>query len=278
MSERFGPFVLRRLLGRGGMAEAFLASNERDPSEVFVLKRIRPDHADRAEYQHRFVLEAQVVSRALDEHLVRFREFGRVGECYYLTMDQVRGHSLHRVFEPIFTSRKLPPLAVSAHLGLGLFRGLGALHRVKDEAGAPRPMIHRDVTPKNVIVSEAGEAVLIDFGIAKDMYGPSITVPGQWIGTARYMAPEHRRGEFIDARADVFSASVICFELFTGEHPWPPETSLRELLKTSFDAPEISRDVRERGALGRPRGACYEASRCDPDERWPDAGAAAAAL
>ncbi len=211
-----------------------------------------------------------MVSRVVNDNLVRFREFGRVGECYYIVMNQVRGYSLHRLFEPIFKEGKAPPLPVAAHLGQGILNGLSALHRVRDEAGDLRPMVHRDVTPANIIVSGDGEAVLIDFGIAKDMYGPSITVPGQLIGTARYMAPEHRRAEFIDARADVFSASVILYELFTGHHPWPPQKSVRELLRTTFDPPEVPDEVRAR-IPEDVLDVILRGLECDADDRYPDA-------
>jgi serine/threonine protein kinase len=268
VAEAFGPFSLHRLLGRGGMAEAFLATRD-GSEEQFVLKRIRPDRAGSKEYLHRFLLEAQVASRVVDPNLAKFREFGRVGECYYLTMNQVRGYSLHRLLEPIFKDDRHPPLGVAAHLGRGVLHGLAALHRVTDENGEPRPMLHRDVSPKNIIVSREGEAVLIDFGIAKDVYGPSLTIPGQLIGTARYMAPEHRRAEFIDTRADVFSASVVLFELFAGEHPWPPETSMRELLKTRLEPPEVSDAVRARVPTDvldvMTRGLASDA-----DDRWHD--------
>lgn len=259
------------------MAEAFLATRSGHDEPAFVLKRIRPDRADSEEYRRRFLLEAQVVSRVVDDNLVRFREFGRVGDCYYLTMSQVRGYSLHRVLTPIFRDGQLAPLPVAAHLGRGILHGLSALHRVVDEDGRPRPMVHRDITPKNVIVSSGGEAVLIDFGITKDMYGPSITIPGQFIGTARYMAPEHRRAEFIDTRADVFSASVILFELFTGEHPWPPDAPMRELLRTRFDPPEISADARAR-VPADVLGVVCKGLECEPDDRWSDAHQMARAL
>lgn len=276
MAESFGPFSLHRLLGRGGMAEAFLATRE-GGAEQLVLKRIRPDRAGTKEYEHRFLLEAQIASRAVDPNLARFREFGRVGDCYYLIMDQVQGYSLHRLLEPIFHDDRHPPLAVAAHLGRGVLHGLAALHRLTDDAGAPRPMLHRDVSPKNIIVSTAGEAVVIDFGIAKDVYGPALTIPGQLIGTARYMAPEHRRSEFIDTRADVFSASVVLFELFTGAHPWPPETSLRELLRTQVEPPDITDSARAR-VPADVLEVIVKGLASDPEGRWSDCTAMARAL
>lgn len=226
------------------MAEAFIARRpERWGDAPLVLKRIRPDHAESDEYLRRFVLEAQVASRLDHDNLARFREFGRVGACHYLVMDMVRGHSLHRLLDPVFRDDRPPPLPVALSIGADILAGLAAMHAVRDEQGRPRPMLHRDVTPSNVIVSDEGRAVIIDFGITKDVMGPSITMPGKVIGTARYMSPEHRRAEYIDPRADVFSASVILFELIYGKHPWPPLSTMKELLRVTFDPPSVTEDM-----------------------------------
>lgn len=271
LSEPFGSFELLRLLGRGGMAEAFIAEH-RSGGDVapVVLKRIRPDYAHNEEYLRRFVLEAQVASRLNHPNLARFREFGRVGRCHYLVMDMVRGRSLHRLLDVVFRQQEPPPLEVALSLSAGILDGLAAMHAVKDEAGRPRPMLHRDVTPSNVIVADDGHPVIIDFGITKDVMGPAITLPGKVIGTARYMSPEHRRAEYIDTRADVFSASVILFELLFGKHPWPPLSTMKELLRVTFDPPDIQEAMLERV----PRDIVDVVLRGvanDPHERFADA-------
>ncbi len=276
MSARFGPFVLERLLGRGGMAEAFLARRSGDPSPL-VLKRIRPDHAGSAQFLRRFVLEAQVASRLAHRNLARFREFGRVGDCHYIVMDQARGHSLHRLLEKAFAEGARLPAAAALHVGAGLAGGLSTMHRVMGDDGRLRPMLHRDVTPANVILDLQGEPVIIDFGIAKDVAGPALTLPGQVIGTGRYMAPEHRRAEYIDARADVFSASVVLFELFCGRHPWPPLHGMKELLRTDFDPPEIPSELASK--LPAPViDVILRGLACSPADRPADALALAAEL
>jgi serine/threonine protein kinase len=271
VSTTFGPFVLERLLGRGGMAEAFVAKRRGDEQDRWlVLKRIRPDVASQDEFLRRLVLEAQVVSRALHPGLVRFREFGRVGEHHYLAMDMVRGWNLRRIQQRLEERSAWAPVGAALSLGAGILDGLAALHALVDEDGRPRPMLHRDVTPANVIVGREGRPVLIDLGIAKDIHGPAITLPGRVIGTARYMAPEHRRAEFIDARADVFSASVILFELLAGRPPWPPLSSMKELLRFTFDPPAIDEELARRV----PRDVLAVVLRgldCEPQRRWGDA-------
>lgn len=256
----------------------FIATRRDDPSaHPLVVKRIRADLAGNEEYLRRFVLEAQVASRLSHQNLVRFREFGRVGSCRYIAMDQVRGYSLHRVIDRVFEKKAPPPLPVALHLVAGILDGLAAMHDVRDDEGRPRPMIHRDVNPKNVIVGADGRPVIIDFGITKDMLGPSLTLPGKVIGTARYMAPEHRRAEYVDARADVFSVGVIMFELVLARHPWRPLESIKELLRVTFDPPEIPPELR---ALlpADVEEVVLRAVACDPAERFEGARAMSAAL
>ncbi len=278
MSEPFGSYQLDRLLGRGGMAEAFVAYHSgRGGGPPLVLKRIRADFAEDEEYLRRFVLEAQVASRLKHRNLARFKEFGRVGDCHYLVMDMVHGHSLHRLLDPIFRNDAPPPLSVALTIGAGVLDGLAVMHAVTDEQGHARPMLHRDVTPSNVIVSDEGHSVIIDFGITKDVMGPSITLPGKVIGTARYMSPEHRKAEYIDPRADVFSASVILFELLTGQHPWPPLSTMKELLRVTFDPPQI---ISEAGVAvpSKIMDVVLRGLANDPTDRYTDAAHMARAL
>jgi serine/threonine-protein kinase len=258
------------------MAEVFIAHRiDRKFDHHLVLKRIRPDFAHDSEYLKRFVLEAQVASRLKHDNLVKFHEFGKVGDCHYIAMEHVDGHSLHRLLEPVIKQHTPPPLEVALHLAHGIMAALAAMHRVTDDRGRSRPMLHRDVTPSNVIVTRYGRPVLIDFGITKDVLGPAITLPGKVIGTARYMSPEHRRAEIIDTRADVFSVSVILWELLTGHHPWSPLETMKEILRTTFDPPvlaegaKIPADVQaivQRGLL------------CEPSARYLDANEMSAAL
>lgn len=276
--ERFGPFEIVRLLGRGGMAEAFVARRADDHhAEPLVVKRIRPDHAQREEYHRRFVLEAQVASRLAHPNLVRFVEFGQVGPAQYLAMEMVRGRSLHRLLDHLFLREEPPPVEVAISIGAGVLSGLAEMHAVTDENGQSRPMLHRDVTPANVILATDGRPVIIDFGITKDLFGPSLTLPGKVIGTARYMAPEHRRAEYLDPRADVFSASVILAELLLGRHPWPPLSSIKELLRVSFDPPELT-DAERTRLSPELIEVLFQGLDCDRERRFVDARAMLEAL
>lgn len=260
------------------MAEVFIARRlDRKIESQLVLKRIRPDFANDSEYLKRFVLEAQVASRLKQENLVKFHEFGKIGDCHYIAMEHVQGHSLHRLLEPVIKHRQPAPLPVALHIAHGILAALSAMHGVRDEQGRTRPMLHRDVTPANVIVTRKGHPVLIDFGITKDVLGPSITLPGKVIGTARYMSPEHRKAEFIDTRADVFSASVILWELLTATHPWSPLETIKEILRTTFDPPEIPADARAR-VPADVEAVVQQGLLCDPSGRYLSANEMSAGL
>ena len=242
-----------------------------------MLKRLRPEVAHDEEYTRRLRFEATVASRLSHENLVKLLEFGRVGDCHYLVMEQVKGWSLKRLLDHALAQDTPPPLAVSVGIARGILAGLRAMHDARDDAGARRPFLHRDITPGNVIIDHEGKAVLIDFGIAKDMFGPAITRIGRIVGTARYMAPEHRMGEFCDPRADVFSASLIFFELLAARNPWPSLSPTREILRTVFDPPEVNEVIAARIPEDL-RAVVFRGMACKADDRYADAHEMVAAL
>ncbi|MBI2378788.1 MAG: serine/threonine protein kinase [Deltaproteobacteria bacterium] len=273
----FGPFVLDRLLGVGGTAEVFVAHRSEDPDARFVVKRIRPELASNEEFARRMELEAQIASRAGHPNLIRFLEYGQVGQCRYIVFEHVRGYALGRALEE--ARRAGVPLDPPAGLVLArsLLGALSVMHGYVDASGKRRPVLHRDVTPNNIVLTLDGRPVLIDLGIAKDVLGPAITQIGKVIGTARYMSPEHKLNEFLDERTDVFSASVVLFEAFAGHPPWPKLAGAKELLRTVFDAPELDEDLTRRV----PReilDVLVKGLSCDRADRYSDAAQMLVAL
>ena len=254
------------------MGEVFLATRRDDPDQqTVVLKRLRPEIYENEEYQKRIIFEAQVGAKIQHPNLVKQIELGKVGDCHYLVLEYVHGFSLRRLLDPIFAGEiSPPPITVGAIVIENLLGALQAMHSVKDDSGVARPIIHRDVTPNNVIITSEGRPVLIDFGIAKDVMGPAITQYGKVVGTARYMSPEHREGENLDVRTDVFALSVIAFELLFGRRPWPKLSSAKEMLRTVFDPPSLSPDEEARVPEDL-RTVVYRGLACEPNERWASA-------
>lgn len=212
---RIGKYEVRRKLAEGGMAEIYLCSfsgPEGFQKEV-VLKRIRSFLAQDPDFVQMFIAEARVASLLNHANIVQIFDFDKHQDTYYLAMEYVRGQSL-------WAARKrarelmipMPPTLV-AHLGAEIARGLHYAHR-RTENGRRIGLVHRDVTPHNVLLSFEGAVKLTDFGIAKA--GNPLTAPGKLKGKFAYMSPEQAQGLTLDARTDVFALGIILWELLTG--------------------------------------------------------------
>jgi serine/threonine protein kinase len=210
-----GRYVVRRKLAEGGMAEIYLAtvSGAEGFSKEVALKVVRPHLAKDPQFVQMFVAEAQLVSKLNHVNLVQIFDFGRHEQTYYLAMEYVRGASLwelrHRCHE---LGLEVPPL-LAADLCAQVARGLHVAHTLTDQ-GRPLGVVHRDVSPHNVLLSLDGAVKLTDFGIAKA--GGPMTEPGVLKGKLAYMSPEQVRGETLDARSDLFALGVVLWELLTG--------------------------------------------------------------
>jgi serine/threonine protein kinase len=210
-----GKYVIQRKLAEGGMAEIFLASSfgpEGFEKQV-IIKRIRPAFADDASFVEMFVSEARLVSRLNHANIVQIFDFDRHENTFYIAMEYVRGKSLAQTHQ---RARELSvPLApvLAAQIITEVARGLSFAHRLT-ERGQPLGLVHRDVTPQNVLVSYEGAVKLTDFGIAKA--GSRASTVGMLKGKFAYMSPEQSRGEPVDSRTDIFALGITLWELLTG--------------------------------------------------------------
>jgi serine/threonine-protein kinase len=223
-----GRYTIVRKLAEGGMAEIFLATAlgpggfEKD----VVIKRIRPGFADDASFVQMFVDEARVVSRLSHGNIVQIFDFDRHGETYFLAMEYVRGRSLSEANK---RARELsvPIIPVlAAQICQEVARGLGYAHRLSEE-GRILSLVHRDVTPHNVLLSYDGAVKLTDFGIAKA--STRATAAGMLKGKFAYMSPEQARGESIDPRTDIFALGIVLWELLTGGRLFDADSDLAVL-------------------------------------------------
>ncbi|XXF75628.1 protein kinase [Myxococcaceae bacterium GXIMD 01537] len=213
---QIGKYVVREKLAEGGMAEIYLCA-ARGPEgfeKEVVIKRVRSFLASDPGFVQMFIAEARVASRLNHANVVQIFDFAKHEDTYYLAMELVRGCSLwelrRRCKEQL---TPMPPVLV-AQMGAEVARGLHYAHRLRDADGAPLHLVHRDVTPQNVLLSFDGAVKLTDFGIAKA--GKSFTAPGMLKGKFAYMSPEQARGEDVDARTDVFALGVVLWEMLTG--------------------------------------------------------------
>ena len=230
----FGKYRLVEPIACGGMAEVWRA--EAPGAEGFVkevaLKLIRGDHHARGGFERMFIQEARLASRLTHANIVQVFDFDQVDGRYYIAMEFVRGHTLRDVVDRCRELGLRLGLARSVHVCAEVARALAYAHRF-EEAGrpagpAPRvalgkeggstgaALVHRDVSPQNVLLSFEGEVKLTDFGIARALGAAEETAPGTIKGKLAYMAPEQARGESVDGRADVFAVGVLLWELCTG--------------------------------------------------------------
>jgi serine/threonine protein kinase len=210
-----GKYVVQRKLAEGGMAEIFLASSfgpEGFEKQV-IIKRIRPTFADDASFIEMFVSEARLVSKLNHANIVQIFDFDRHENTFYIAMEYIRGRSLAQAHQ---RARELSvPLvpALAAQMVAEVARGLNFAHRLT-ERGQPLGLVHRDVTPQNILLSYEGAVKLTDFGIAKA--GSRASTVGMLKGKFAYMSPEQSRGEPVDARTDIFALGITLWELLTG--------------------------------------------------------------
>jgi serine/threonine-protein kinase len=214
----FGKYRLVEPIASGGMADVWRAELRGAAGVVkeVALKLVRGEHEERSDFVRMFVEEARLASRLGHANVVQVFEFDQVDGRYYIAMELVRGLHLGRVAE---RARELGirfGVPRVLQVGVDVARGLAHAHRLS-EAGLPLGVVHRDVSPHNVLLSFEGEVKLTDFGIARAMHRAGLSSPGTIKGKAAYMAPEQARGDgAVDARADVFSLGVILWELCTG--------------------------------------------------------------
>src|SRR5262245_37342586 len=232
------------------MAEIFLASAQGPEGfeKDVVIKRIRPGFADDPSFVQMFVDEARVVSRLSHANIVQIFDFDRHGETYFLAMEYVRGRSLSEANK---RARELSvPIVpvLAAQVCQEVARGLGYAHRLSEE-GRILSLVHRDVTPHNVLLSYDGAVKLTDFGIAKA--SNRATTAGMLKGKFAYMSPEQARGERVDPRTDVFALGITLWELLTSGRLFDSESDVgvlravqeREVLAPSVLNPEVDEEM-----------------------------------
>jgi len=215
--RQFGKFRLVELLASGGMAEVWRA--EMPGAAGFVkevaLKLVRGEHREDDAFTRMFIQEARLASRLDHGNIVHVFELGQVEEHYYIAMELVRGPTLRAVVERCRELGIRFGVARAVHVCAEVARALAYAHRLEVD-GRPAGLVHRDVSPQNVLLSHEGEVKLADFGIARAAGAEEQTRAGTIKGKLAYMAPEQARGEPVDGRADVFAVGVILWELCTG--------------------------------------------------------------
>jgi eukaryotic-like serine/threonine-protein kinase len=223
-----GRYQVIGRLATGGMAEVYLAlSGELSGYRTLVVvKRILPHLASNQEFIRMFLDEARIAALLDHPNVVRIIEVGHDGDEYFLVMELVQGKPLSAITRK--AAKDMNPLtpALSAYIVAQAANGLGYAHNLADSEGRPLGVVHRDVSPQNILVSFEGAVKVIDFGIVRALGRVSQTNPGGLKGKIEYMSPEQASSEDVDQRADVFALGVVLWEAVTGRHLFRRDTEL----------------------------------------------------
>ena len=279
LPRRFGAYALFDFVGKGGMAEIYLArhTTELGAARQCVVKVILPELAGRKEFADMLVAEAKLAARLSHANVVQVFDLGREDGQLFIAMEYVEGFDLAQLLRSCSRQKVGLPPEYALHIVLEALRGLDYAHRLADD-GEPLGLVHRDVSPSNVLVSFDGEVKVCDFGIARAnaLAGGAVEGAEEAIkGKAGYMSPEQARGDAVDARSDVFAAGIVLWELVQGRRMYKVEgdkrpEALLELARAA-DVPElVARGLPEEEELF---AIVRRALAKDPAERFPSAGA-----
>ncbi|HEY7954386.1 MAG TPA: serine/threonine-protein kinase [Polyangia bacterium] len=236
----FGKYLLLRQIAVGGMAEVYLArqSGPAGFEKECVIKRILPSLAVDEQFVQMFLDEARIAARLAHPNIVQIFDLGEAGpHDYFIAMEHVHGVDLQQIGEAESKRGGRVPLAIALRLVSNVAEGLDHAHRATDARGAPLGLVHRDVTPSNVMVSYDGVAKILDFGIAKAVAKKARTEVGVIKGKIPYMSPEQVQGEEVDARSDLFSLGTLLYELTVGHKPFDGQNAADLSLKILHDEP-----------------------------------------
>lgn len=271
--EKYGPYELLARLATGGMAHVFLArrSGEQDASRLVVVKRILPHLAENAEFVSMFLQEARVAARLDHPAIAHVLDLGHVDGSYFMAMEYVPGDDFRRVVRRADAEGRTLPAALACRMIIGACEGLDFAHRKLDERGRPLNIVHRDVSPQNLLVGFDGEVKVIDFGIAKAADSAHHTRTGVLKGKYAYMSPEQAEGLPLDGRSDVFALGIVLFELLTRTRLFKRQNDLATL--KAVTECRVPRPSQFNPSLDPElEGIVLRALARDRDQRTPSAG------
>jgi tRNA A-37 threonylcarbamoyl transferase component Bud32 len=224
-------YELLEKIGAGGMAEVYLADAHAPDGtrRKLVVKKIHPHYSEDADYKRMFMDEAKIASALDHPNIVKVLDLGRMDDQLFIAMELVEGRDLQVVLRALRATKTKIPVDVALYVTAEVLRALDHAHTRTLPNGKPLLIVHRDITPQNVLVSAGGAVKVTDFGVAKAAVREGATVAGVIKGNIRYMAPEQVSGKDMDPRVDVYAAGMLLHTLLSGKHPFEDDPFVRAI-------------------------------------------------
>jgi eukaryotic-like serine/threonine-protein kinase len=278
--QRVDRYELMGEIASGGMATVYLArlTGMGGFQRFVAMKRLHPHLASEKEFVEMFLDEARIAARIHHPNVVPILEVGASPVGYYLVMEYIEGDTLARLLARAASTGKKLPVPIALRVAIDMLSGLHAAHELHDDQNQPVNLVHRDVSPQNVLVGQDGIARITDFGVARAASRLTATRVGQLKGKIAYMAPEQAAGsEDLDRRADVFSSGVVVWEALAQKRLFKAENEAATLSRVMTEpvpllfqvAPQVSKEV---------SGVVMRALDRDPGKRFANCAAFADAL
>ncbi|MBX7113099.1 MAG: protein kinase [Myxococcaceae bacterium] len=278
MSIPFGKYQLLKKLAAGGMGQVFLArTGNANFEKMVVLKRILPHLVDDEEFFSMFMDEARIAARLNHPNIAQIFELGQERNTHFIVMEYVAGEDVRRVEKTARAAGKRIPVGLVLRIIADAAAGLDYAHKSRDSKGQPLNLVHRDISPQNILVGFDGGVKVIDFGVAKAAGRAQHTATGILKGKFPYMSPEQAEGEELDARSDIFSLGIVLWELLTDRRLFKGDSDIvsQKLVKQCQVPPPaslVSTIPRELDMV------VLKALSKNPKDRFADAGALRLAL
>jgi eukaryotic-like serine/threonine-protein kinase len=268
----YGPYRLLDRVAVGGMAEVFKAkrSGVEGFEKVVAVKRILPHLSDNKEFVNMFINEAKMVAGLTHPNIVQIFDLGKIEKTYFIAMEYVHGRDLRTIVKRAKERGIRVPLDLAVLMVGKVCTALEYAHRKKDDRGRAMQIVHRDVSPQNILISYEGDVKLTDFGIAKAAAQATHTDRGALRGKLLYMSPEQANGRSMDCRSDVFSMGIVFYEMITDQRPFmsTSEKSILEMVRECQVPAPMTINARIPPRLDR---IVMKALARDPVDRYQDA-------
>ncbi|MDP3502361.1 MAG: protein kinase [Myxococcales bacterium] len=271
MTQSFGKYQLEKKLATGGMAEVWLARQTgiEGFNRHIVVKRILAHLAEDPEFVAMFLQEARIASRFNHPNIAQIYDLGENAGTFFIAMEFIHGEDLGRVMRRAWSTGQWVARPLAIRIVADSAAGLYYAHTRMDEQGRPLRIVHRDISPQNILVSFDGSVKLVDFGIAKAADQVSNTKSGAIKGKFAYMAPEQAGGKPLDARTDIFALGLVLYELITGVRPLKRDSeigTLQAALECAIEKPSQVAEV-----PNTLDDVVMRALAKDPEDRYRDA-------